>query len=145
MNCNPQRKIAGNYSYETECFGSESDGSQTIKVWGNGRNRSDAVEQAMKNGISDVIFKGILYGKQDCDVRPLISEPNARDKYQDYFNTFFSDNGPYKEYVNVLDERNFSKLKRDRKGAIQSFTHGIVLRVLRSELKKRLITDKILK
>ncbi|MEG1999309.1 MAG: hypothetical protein RR015_04775, partial [Bacteroidales bacterium] len=33
------------YNYETECLGIEHDGSQTLRVWANGRNRSDALEQ----------------------------------------------------------------------------------------------------
>ena len=57
MSCGtPQRQIAGNYNYETECLGVELDGSQTLRAWGSGRNRSDAVEQAKKNGIRDVMF-----------------------------------------------------------------------------------------
>ena len=41
-------KGAGNYTYDTECIGVEGDGSQTVKGWGSGRNREDAVEQAKK-------------------------------------------------------------------------------------------------
>ena len=54
-----QMKGAGNYNYETECIGVEGDGSQTVKGWGSGRNREDAVEQSKKNGLSSVLFKGI--------------------------------------------------------------------------------------
>ena len=43
------------------------------------------------------------------------------------------------------DERIFDKLSRDKKGARESVTHGIVLRVLRSELKQKLISDGIIK
>ena len=33
--------IAGNYTYETECMGVELDGSQTLKAYGYGKDRSD--------------------------------------------------------------------------------------------------------
>ena len=73
--CTPQRKIAGNYNtYKTECLGVEGDGTQTLLTWGQGRNRFDAVEQAKKNAVKDVIFKGINYGKGSCETRPIISE-----------------------------------------------------------------------
>jgi hypothetical protein len=143
--CTPQNKIAGNYSYETECMGVEMDGSQTLKAWGNGRNRWDAIEQAKKNAVSDVIFKGIIRGKSDCNKRPLISEPNARVKYEDYFNAFFTDEGEYTKYITEQDERILQKIDRDRKGSRESVTHALVVRVLRSELKKKLLADEILK
>lgn len=31
-------------SYETECLGTELDGSQTLRAWGKGKNRADAIE-----------------------------------------------------------------------------------------------------
>ncbi len=141
----PQKNIAGNYTYKTECLGLELDGSQTLKAWGNGRNRLDAVEQAKKNAVNEVLFNGIYEGKQDCDKRPLLLEVNARQNHDDYFNLFFADGGEYKNYVSLKDERIFQKVSRDRKGARESVTHGIVVRVLRSELKKKLIQDGIIK
>ena len=143
--CNAQNKIAGNYSTETECMGVEMDGSQTLKAWGNGRNRWDAIEQAKKNAVSDVIFKGIIRGKSDCNKRPLISEPNARLKHEDYFNSFFSDKGEYANFITEQDERILQKIARDRKGSRESVTHALVVRVLRADLKKKLLADGILK
>lgn len=141
----PQKLISGNYTYKTECLGLELDGSQTLKAWGNGRNRLDAVEQAKKNAVNEVLFNGIYEGKTDCEKRPVVSEVNARQKYENYFNVFFADGGDYKNYVSLKDERIFQKVSRDRKGARESVTHGIVVRVLRSELKQKLINDGIIK
>ena len=140
-----QKKTAGYYTYKTECLGVELDGSQTLKAWGNGRNRADAVEQAKKNAVRDVIFKGIIEGKQDCNQKPIVFEINAQEKYEDYFNAFFADGGEYKNFISLKDERIFDKISRDRKKTSESVTNGIVLRVLRAELKKKLITDSIIK
>jgi len=140
-----QKNTASFYEYKTECLGLELDGSQTLKAWGNGRNRFDACEQAKKNALRDVIFTGINSGKSDCGNKPLIFEVNAQDKYQDYFNIFFTDGGDYKNYVNVKDEKFMDKISRDKKKTAESVTHGIVVRVLRSELKKKLIADGIIK
>lgn len=143
--CNASKKVSGNYKFEIECLGVELDGSQTLKAWGNGRNRFDAVEQAKKNAVNAVIFKGVSYGKQDCNKRPLITDPMAREKHEDYFNTFFRDKGEYLSFVNCKDERFLSKILRSRKPARQSVTHGVVVRVLRGELKKKLQEDGIFK
>lgn len=140
-----QKKIAGNYIYKTECMGVELDGSYTLKAWGNGRNRADAVDQAKKNAIRDVIFNNILEGKQDCARKPLINEVNAQDKYEDYFNKFFTDGGEYINFISLKDERIGEKISRDRKKARESVTNGLIVRVLRSELKTKLIADGIIK
>lgn len=140
-----QKSTAGNYKYKTECMGVELDGSATLKAWGNGRNRADAVEQAKKNAVRDVIFHGISEGKSECNSKPLIFEVNAEEKYEDYFNKFFADNGEFRNYISLRDERIFDKISRDKKGARESVTHGLILRVLRAELKAKLIADGIIK
>jgi hypothetical protein len=139
-----QKKISGNYSYPTECMGIEMDGSQTLKAWGFGKNRRDAVEQAKKNAVRDVLFSGIREGKQECNQKPVIFEVNAQEKYEDYFNRFFADEGPYKEFISMKDESFMPMLLKDRKGAGSEVTYGVIVRVLRSELKNKMITDKII-
>lgn len=69
-------------------MGVELDGSQTLRVLGYGRNRSDAKEQAMKNAVWAVVFDGIREGVSGCNMRPLVTEVNARERYEDYFNVF---------------------------------------------------------
>jgi hypothetical protein len=145
FSCSPQRKIAGNYTYKTECLGVELDGSQTVKAWGTGRNRWDAIEQAKKNAARDVLFNGIYEGKQECEKRPVVPEVNAQQKHETYFNKFFMDNGEYKQFVSLKDERIGQKIMRDRKGARQSVTQGLVIVVKRSDLKQKMIQDGILK
>jgi hypothetical protein len=140
-----QKSTAGNYTYKTECLGVEMDGSQTLKAWGNGRNRLDAVAQAKKNAVRDVIFNGINEGRQDCERRPLVPEVNAQRKYEDYFNKFFADGGEFKDFISLKDEKILDKISRDKQKARESVTHGLVVRVLRAELKQKLIADGIIK
>ena len=42
---------AGAFAQETECISKEMDGSLTLRVWGTGRNRTDALEQAKKQAV----------------------------------------------------------------------------------------------
>ncbi len=140
-----QRQNAGNYPKESECLDVELDGSVTLKAWGSGRNRFDAVAQAKKNAVRDVLFRGISKGSQQCDPRPLIPEVNAETKYEDYFFKFFSDKtGTYKEFISARDERLDYTIFRSRKGGDKTSTYSVVVRVLRSELKQKLIADGIL-
>ncbi|MBQ3657977.1 MAG: hypothetical protein II956_14245 [Bacteroidales bacterium] len=128
--------------YETECLGVEGDGSQTLRAWGTGRNRSDAVEQAKKNAVYDVLFKGIRAGSSECNQKPLIPEVNARERYEDYFDLFFADGGEYTKFVSVADEKLFSKDKSKNKNGAQ---FGVTVRVLRAELKAQLKSDGLIK
>ncbi len=139
-----QRQISGNYTYQTECMGVEMDGSQTLKTWGAGKNRKDAVEQAKKNAVRDVLFVGIRNGKQECNQKPVIFEVNAQEKYEDYFNAFFSDEGPYKEFISMKDESFAPMLLKDRKAAGSEVTYGVIVRVMRAQLKSRMLADKII-
>ena len=143
--CNPQKRVAGYYNYETECLGVEMDGSQTVKGWGKGADKTDAVEQAKKNAVRDVLFKGVRNGKSECNQRPVVGAVNAQQNNEDYFNKFFADGGEYMNYVNYKDQStNQPTVSRNRKGAGEEVMYGIIIRVLRAELKNKMITDKII-
>lgn len=129
------------HSQKVECLGVELDGSQTLRSWGSGRNKQDAIEQAWKNAVNAVLFQGILDGGKGCDVRPLVNEPNAREKYEEYFNLFLSDGGDYMMYCSTIDEKFLSK--QNYRNAVQS-TYAVTVRVLRSDLRQRLRDDNVL-
>ena len=136
----------GSYIQETECIGVELDGSLTVVAWGNGRNRNDAVKQARKIAVHDVIFKGITKGVKVPDPRPLVPEVNAERKHADYFNRFFSDKrAVYQGYAIAKDERIADRIFRDKALSSEGVTYKVTVRVLRSELKERLIEDGIIK
>lgn len=140
-----QKKTAGFYDYETECLGVEGDGSQTVRSHGKGRNREDAIEQAKKNAVRDVLFKGISKGSSECNTKPLLFNPNAREKFEDYFNAFFADGGPYKEFITGEDGSDMhSEVRKGRSQAGSQENYGVVVRVQRAKLKERMIQDKII-
>lgn len=123
------------------CMGVELDGSQTLRVQGYGRNRSDAKEQAKKNAVWAVIFDGIRDGVEGCNMRPLVTEVNAKERYEDYFNLFFADDGEYKKYVSLRDTKKRSGGRsKDKLG----YDYDLTIRVLRAELKARLKADNVI-
>lgn len=142
--CKTPEKIDNTYAYSNfgiECLGIEQDGSQTLRSWGKGRNKADAIEQAMKNAVAEVIFKGITSGSSECNKRPLLTTPNAREKFEYYFDPFFRDGGAYKSFVK-LDEKRTSRIAA--KNQTQE-NFGVVVTIDRSALRQRLIDDNILK
>lgn len=130
-------------SYETECISVEQDGSQTLRVWGKGRNRSDAIEQAKKDAVYDILFKGVLKGNKGYNQRPVVTEVNARERYQEYFDIFFMDGGEYLKYVSMADKRLGSTKKLKTSDAQVGYL--VTVRVLIPELRQRLKQDGILK
>jgi hypothetical protein len=137
----PALTVAGNYNYKTECLGSRLDGTLALKAWGNGSNETEALKQAKKNALEAVLFRGILDGKSDCDTKPLLTEVNVQEKNKSYFDAFFSDKGEYVNFIHVE--------KTDKKTVIMSsgnkITVGLVVTVLKSDLKDRMIRDLITK
>ena len=128
------------FKYESECLGSELDGTVTLRAWGKGKNKNDAVEQAEKNALNDVLFKGIRRGKSECELTPMITEVNARDKYEQYFDKFFNKDRKYSKYISYKD----GSFKKEFKSKTE-VVYGVTVRVLSPNLKKKLKKDKILK
>ncbi|MCH5335249.1 MAG: hypothetical protein J1D86_05555 [Alistipes sp.] len=126
------------------CMNVELDGSITVRVSGSGRNRLDAKEQARKNAVYNVIFKGVkVEGHANSDIsRPLVFEVNAEEKYADFMYEFFADGGKYLEFTSMDDRRWLSNSKT--KGGKQ-VEWEITLRVLRPQLRRYLIEQGIIK
>ncbi len=143
--CDPQRKIAAYNTYPTECIGIEMDGSQTVKAWGTGRNRGDAVEQAKKTAVRDVLFNGIRAGKAECQTKPVLPEVNVREKNEAYFNKFFADGGDFRKFISLRDERIGRRFLRERMKAKDRTTRSVIARVDRQGLIDHMKKDGILK
>jgi hypothetical protein len=133
----PLNGVAGNYVYKTECLGNNLDGSITVKAWGLGINEKEAIEQAKKNAVKDVLFSGIYEGKSDCGNIPLLPEVNAYKKNEVYFNDFFSKGGDYSDFVKNESSKKDIVIKPARNG----MTVGLVVKVLKADLKEKMSKD----
>ena len=131
---NKQKKTSSYYSIETECLEDKLDGSFILQAWGKGSSKSEAIDQAKRNALNDILFKGINKG---CHLLPLIVEVNASKKYKSYVYSFF--NSDYKDFISI--EKSPKSLKKSRKQT----SYGIKIRVKIEEMRQKLITDNILK
>ncbi len=130
-------------TYDTECLGVSSDGSQVLIAWGAGKTRADAKVEAMKNALNDVIFKGIRSGDELCDTKPMVHGPNVKEKYEDFFYRFFSEDGDYKKFVS--DDEGGRRLNRTKELSRRQKKFGIVVTVFRPQLKEYLKQNGIIK
>ncbi len=139
--CSSKITTTAFHNYNTECLGMSMDGSQTLRVWASGRNRTNAIEQAKKKAVYDVVFTGINAGSGECNAYPVISEANARKKYEDYFDLFFADGGAYSQYVTTVNQKKSSINKFQGDGTVM---FGLIVSVNRSALRQRFISDNII-
>ena len=131
---NKQKKTASYYSVETECLEDKLDGSFILQAWGKGSNKSEAIDQAKRNVLNDILFNGITKG---CQMRPLIIEVNGSTKYKSYVYSFF--NSDYKDFISI--EKSPKSLKKSRKQT----SYGMKVRVKVEDIRQKLITDNIIK
>lgn len=143
IGCSVQQQVVTGYNYETECLGKGLDGSHTIASYGTGMDGKEAIQQSMKNGINDLLFKGTRSNRQECNLIPIIPEVNAKEKYNDYFNVFFANGGDYKNFI--LMKPSSKKIATNvNKTGTPRILYKSTFHVQTSELKRKLINDKII-
>lgn len=120
----------------------QGDGSITVRVSTTGRNYNDALSLAAKYALRQALFNGLPVPEGGFLAKPLVTEVNAQEKYQYFFNAFFSDNGDYKRFVSSEDKRSGSDMLAKGKTAVRTVS---TVRILRSELQNYLIENNILK
>lgn len=135
-----QVKVSSYIPTETVYMNSEGDGSLTLRAHGHGTNRNDAIKQAAKNAVRDVIFKGVNVPGNPELSKPLVTAVNAEEKFSVFFNSFFADGGEYKNFVTAEDRKSGSNKKEKNEVNVKLST---TVRVLRSELKFYLIDNGI--
>ncbi len=131
---NNQKKTASYYSSDTECIEDKLDGTFVLYAWGQGSSKSDAINQAKRNVLNDILFDGVRKG---CQIRPLILELNGKQKYKNYTYNFFDKE--YKKYISI--EKSPKTLKKSR----QQTSYRIKVRVKVEEIRQKLIEDNIIK
>lgn len=144
--CKTAEKIAPVNAYtnlETVVISQNGDGTLTLRAWGQGIDKSHAIEQAKKNAVNKVIFNGFTGGLvKGAERSPILTEVNARERYDYYFTPFFRDGGEYKNFVQDLSADDSSRYEANA-GAMKNF--GVVVKVDRAALRQKLINDGIMK
>ena len=130
------------YNMPSQLLSANYDGSYVIRVQVRSKDGVVAFRDAQRKAVQEVIFDGVKAANQGVqDLKPLCFDLNAREKYEDYWNAFFSDNGPWKEFASYKDRRVVTtRYERDGRQMIETET----VTVDRAGLKKKLIEDGII-
>lgn len=141
--CHPQKvAMEAAHPISTQYLNDEGDGSITVRAYGQGRHRGDALEQAYKNAVRDVMLNGVDVPGNALLSRPLIMEVNAEEKYATFLNDFFKDDGPYVNFFSKRDRRHNTNEKSWGGAQLKLST---TVRVLRSDLEQYLRECEIIK
>lgn len=141
--CRGSQKVSSSmsyYNFESSHVATSASGAVTMRAWGSGPDKSSALLEAMKNAVSDVIFKGVK-GGSDYNCQPLVTEVNARERYAPYFDRFYANNGEFRKFVHETSNHDLSRIESKSLGR-QNF--GVTVTVDRPALRAQLIRDGII-
>lgn len=143
--CRSSQKVSSaysNYHFGTSLVNVSPSGLLTLRSWGSGPDKSSAIEEAMKNAVADVIFKGIKGGNGSYSTKPIVNEVNARERYAEYFDRFFATKGEYTKFVKETSSKDNSRTESKSSGRVN---YGMTVTVDRSALVNQLAEDNIIK
>lgn len=131
------------WRYEIEAVATGTQGHYLIKVWSYSRNPQVAMEQAKKNAVHGIVFKG-FQGKQGVPgQKALCSNPNIENERSDYFDNFFADGGNYMRFINLSGDGSIRAEDRIKVG--KEYKIGVIVSVNVAGLRKELEDAGIIK
>ena len=139
--CGPKRSQAY-YDQPSQVMSATAEGTYIIRVQVRAKDAVVAFTEAQRKVVKEVIFDGVKSANSGIsDLKPLCFDMNAREKYEDYWNAFFSDEGPWKEFTSYKDRRATStRYQRDGRLMVETGT----VTVDRAGIKKKLQDDGII-
>jgi hypothetical protein len=148
--CKTSQQIADKdtqeFRYEIEPIDVGSQGVYQLKVWTYSRNPDTAIEQAKKNAVHCVIFKGFT-GKAGVITgrKALVANAAVETEKADYFKPFFATGGKYQQFVSLAN--NGAIAPGDRLKIGSEYKIGVIVSVnvaaLRSDLEAAGIISKL--
>lgn len=140
-----ERKIlfSSQYNYEIEPVGVGNDGTKVFKVWGYGKQVSEAVMSAKANAVAACIFKGLPGGAGSAPTPPICSEPNIENTKADYFEQFFEVGGKYLQYISLTNDSDQNPAGEDRLKIKKGYKVAVYVQVMYDALRKQLEADGI--
>ena len=146
VNAQAQKKAnkdTNEWRYQIEAVSTGVQGTYMIKVWSYSKKPDIAIEQAQKNAVHGIIFKGFEGIPGVPGQKSLTSNPNLLDEHADFFDAFFADGGKYKKFVSLTTDGAIDA--EDRRKVGKEYKIGVVVTVLKDALRADLESAGILK
>lgn len=132
------------WRYEIEGVSQGSQGTYLIKVWSYSKKPKVAIEQAKKNAVHGVIFRGYEGNKKGLrPQKPLTNDPNLEQEKEVFFRDFFATGGKYLKFVSLTNDGAVAAGDRLKVG--KEYKIGIVVSVQKDALRKDLESAGIIR
>jgi hypothetical protein len=106
-----------------------------------------AIEQAKKNAVHGIIFRGYAGVNTPTGYvtgqSALTNNPNLQDEKADFFDEFFTDGGKYLKFVSLTSDG--AVAAEDRMKVGKEYKVGVLISVRKEELRKDLENAGIIK
>lgn len=131
------------WRYELEVAGTGVEDTYLLKVWSYSKKPDVAIEQAKKNAVHGVIFKGFAGDQGILGKPPLTTNSNLEQEKDEFFKAFFADGGKYQKFVTLASDG--AVAAEDRMKVGKQYKIGVLVSVNVTLLKKDLQDAGILK
>jgi hypothetical protein len=133
------------WRYELEALATGVQGTYQIKVWSYSKNVETATEQAKKNAVHGIIFKGFPNKGRVQGQKPLARNSNLYKENEYFFKEFFkTGGGDYMKFVTLASNGQIAagdRIKISKK----EYKIGVVVSVNIAELRKHLESKGIIR
>ena len=131
------------WRYEIEVVQTGTQGTYLIKVWSYSKKPDVAIDQAKKNAVHGIIFKGFTGTSYVPGQKALTSNVNLEQEKADFFAPFFAEEGKYMKFVSTSNDG--AVAAEDRMKIGKEYKVGVILSVNVSALRKDLEAAGIIK
>ena len=130
------------YDQPSRVLSADYNGTYVVRTQVRSKDAVTAFYDAQRKVVKEIIFDGIQAANNGVsDLKPLCLDMNAQEKYEDYWNAFFSDNGPWKQFTSYSKRRVVTtRYERDGRQMVETGT----VTVDRAGIKKKLQEDGII-
>ena len=131
------------WRYEIEGVGIGIQGTYLVKVWSYSKKPDVALDQAKKNAVHGIVFKGFSGRPGMPGQRALANNPFVEQERADFFKKFFADRGPYMKFV--YESGDGSVAAEDRMKVAKEYKIGVIVSVNVAALRQYLEDEGVIK
>jgi len=131
------------WRYEIEVVNTGTQGTKQVKVWTYSKKANVAMEQAQKNAVHGIIFKGMPDKGPVKGDKAMATDPNLETTQEEFFKEFFKDGGKYSKYVTLVN--NGAIAAGDVMKVGKEYKVGVIVSVNTAGLRKDLEQAGIIK
>ncbi len=136
--CSAKKKInkeTEQWKYEVEATGVGVQGTYQIKVWTYSSKEETAIEQAKKNAVHAIMYKGFPTKDRIKGQKPLVRNTNFTKEQNRIIDNLFKDKGEFQRFVTLSNNGAIAPGDRIKLGR-KKYKIGVVVSVNVAELRK---------